>query len=307
MAYSLPKLITEKMTLSLHGDEFSDSCHKHHIEGVLYYFYDDFKSNESFKNVWIQNWHRNDLALKTLVDMLDLSTLQFSPVLLKGAALLGEVYEDMGSRFMSDIDLLIHPTDFVEVEKQLVKSGFKLINSKKWKANNFKSEWSIHIGETEICFELHSKLYYHCDNEYESFEKEASHLDGYLRLGKLDQFIHLSTHYAFQHTFQSLYWGFDLFFFSQKYLETLEKSKLLIRAKEFKVLNSTLFCLGVLNDHFNVHIDIHKEHLTSKKIDADFLWSEERRSFEYLKVKHQTKDSFIQALEYDLLHFFSRF
>jgi hypothetical protein len=297
MAYSIPKLISDKKDQS----DFKDLCFKHHIEGLLFSFYPEFKQVPEFKEAWLKNWHRNLLTQESLSNTIDTSRLHYSPVLLKGAALIGLIYEDVGSRFMSDVDLLVHPDDFILLENMLLADKFNRIDSRKWKANNFKSEWSKTIDGTEICIELHSKLYYHSENSYESFNLEDSHIDGFKRLCAVDQFVHLSTHYGFQHTFQKVYWAFDLYFFGSKYKADLPLDQLVSRSKEFKVYKSLTLCLGLLKNHFGLETGV-----VDELISNDFLWTEERRSFEYLKIKHLTKDSIFQALEYDLLHFFSR-
>jgi hypothetical protein len=299
MAYSIPTLIADKKD----HKTFNDLCFKHHIEGLLFSFYDEFKAQGEFKAAWIKNWHRNQLSQNKILEVIDTDCLNFPPVLLKGAALLGLIYEDIGARFMSDIDLLIHHDDFTLVEQMLTTAGFSKIKSNKWKANNFKSEWSLVVDGTELCIELHSKLYYHVDNSYEFFELEDSHIEGFKRLSLIDQFLHLCAHYGFQHTFQKVYWGFDLYFFGVKFKGSLDIDLLIARSKKLKILKSLRMCLGVLDNHFGLTLSLNKDDL----VTADFLWSEERRSFEYFKVKHLTKDSIFQALEYDLLHFFSRF
>ena len=299
MAYSTPQIISDYKAL---GD-FENLCSRHHIEGLLYSFYDEFRGSSQFKSVWLKNWHRNDLAQKVLIESVQVNELQHKIVLLKGFALLGQVYLDSGSRFMSDVDLLVHPCDFTKLEKMLIEYGFLRVESKKWKANSFKSEWSIVIDGTEVCIELHSKLYFHVSNRFEDFNFEESHIQGFWRLSSIDQLIHLSTHYAFQHTFQSLYWAFDFYFYFLHIQDDLDMKLLSQRALRFKVSRSLDYCLSLLVDHFQLKIELDQK----LSLSSDFLWSEERRSFEYLKIKHLTKDSLIQALEYDFLHFFSRF
>jgi len=299
MALLLPKLISQQ----IHNSEFIQLCSAHHIEGLLYSFYPEFKENKSFKDVWIQNWHRNELAVKTLQDVFKSIKLKNAPVLLKGSALLGSIYKDIGSRFMSDIDLLIHPDDFSKVEHSLKNCGYRRIESTKWKANNFKSEWALVIEGTEVCIELHSKLYYHAKNSYEDFIFEKSHIDGFLKLAKIDQFIHLSTHYVFQHTFQKIYWAFDLYFYATEFITLEDIPALMERSKLFKVTKSTQCSFEIINKFFGTNFPV-KSRL---KITHDFLWSTNRSSLEYFKIKHQTKDSLLTAIEYDFLNLFSRF
>jgi len=300
MYTSLPKLITEFSS----REDFQQLCEKHHIEGLLFFFYRDFNSNADFKSVWLKNWHRNDLYINELKEICVDFNGQFPLISLKGASLLESLYKDLGSRFMSDVDLLVHPDDIQSLETLLKAKDFTLINSTKWKANNFKSEWTKTIDGTEICVELHSKLYYHCANNYTDFVTTKSNIPNLRRLSHIDEFVHLAGHYVHQHTFQKNYWLFDLYLYAKVILVESDEAELLARAKKYKLEKSLFYVFSLFESAFGEKIFSYS---AKYKIPTAFLWSDDRSSFEYFKFKHLAKDSIITALEYDIRLLISKF
>lgn len=285
-----------------HHSDFDELCAKHHIQGILYYFYNEFRQNQTFKADWLKNWRRNELYQKVLSDIGEKTKeLAIPLVTLKGMSLLDTIYTDLGSRFMSDIDLLLPLDKFEQMEQILIEDGYGKNSITKWEANYFKGEYSKFIDEEEVCIELHSKLYYHCKNDFEDFSLVTSSIKNIKKLELHEQLIHLCTHAGFQHTFLNLYWLFDIAFLIERERSNIDASKLLKLATKYKVKNSLTMALQIVRDYFGVEFG---EFLKPKaKISADFLWSDNRRSVEYLKVKHLTKDSLLEALKYDINYF----
>src|SRR5580700_3596431 len=71
-------------------------------------------------------WFRNQQLLAEVRKFVELCQEQRVPViLLKGLALLIDVYGDIGARFVADGDLLIDPKDFPKVFSHLERNGWK--------------------------------------------------------------------------------------------------------------------------------------------------------------------------------------
>jgi hypothetical protein len=71
-------------------------------------------------------WFRNQQLLAEVRKFVELCQEQSVPViLLKGLALLIDVYGDIGARFVADGDLLIDPKDFPKVFSHLERNGWK--------------------------------------------------------------------------------------------------------------------------------------------------------------------------------------
>ncbi len=70
-----------------------------------------------FHNITIQNF------LKDFSNTLSQNSLKV--IVLKGAALLGDVYKDVAIRSMEDIDLLVKPKDLYKLKEVLRENGFK--------------------------------------------------------------------------------------------------------------------------------------------------------------------------------------
>jgi len=103
---------------------------------LLYLRLKDFDINDeiigrikgTYKLVWVKN-QRLLSTTQSVVSMLENHDIKV--LLLKGIPLLIDVYKDTGSRFLSDVDIFIHPND--------IKKAIKVMNQHGWiyKTNQF--------------------------------------------------------------------------------------------------------------------------------------------------------------------------
>jgi len=296
MKKELPILVNYKKK----HERFSQLCHEHHINGLLYYHYAEFRKESALKNHWLQQWHRNEVLedqLKNLSTLLEKENIK--PTLLKGLSLLGTIYQDYGSRFMSDIDLLCSKQEKEKIESSLIELGYQLLQTERWSANSHKSEWNKQQNGIEITIELHTKLYYHVELNTKT-ETIGSHLPGYTRLGLEDELIFLCTHYAFQHTYLKNFWLYDIYFFIQKYHQDIDWKVIEKKSKYYQVKKATFSCLYLVEREFDIQTLKHRNNLLELLLTKNFLWSNNRRNLHYLIIKHLVKDSFIKALGYDI-------
>ncbi len=256
----------------------------------------------------IKDYAVQDYKKQWLLNQSYLQEIQsFSPpreaTLLKGGHLLSKgIYPHIGERFMGDIDLLIKKEDLSSWQTFLENHGYKNITKDSWEANQFKSMFLKEIDGLELVIELHTRLFF---QEGTHFEWNIKKENPYSFLSSEDLFIHLSGHLAYQHTFISLHWLYDLFLLVKH--QPLNWDLIFQRAKKAKVYQSCHLVLWCLREHFQLDdlpkpdfspmMKIIVKNLLTKK----FLCEPTKSTLNYQMVKHITKDQLSDALIYDLL------
>lgn len=300
--------IVEKLRIQ---ENMLDLLNEHHIVGLFFSHY----SNPSCQKIYIEHykkqWIHNHMILEELTAISTSAfALETSATILKGSHLLLDLYKDIGSRFLSDIDLLISPKDQFLWETALSKLGYEATTGKTFYGNNYKLEWSKTIGEVEINVELHTKLFFHLEVVNWQLEKTS-----FLNLTKLKQedlYIHLCGHLASQHNFIKLYWLFDIFLYHQKFADQMDWSSLKLKSKNHGLFRSVQMCIWILGHHFEMKLeknivelfDLNKKQWWKKLLTVDFLMYPFSNKYHYFLLKHATKDRLTTALRYDLTWFF---
>lgn len=272
---------------------------ENHMGGVLYNFFE----KREFKSIWKRQWFHNDL-LKSEFERLGpiFKEKSIRPVVVKGVALLYGPYSDMGSRNMSDCDLLVSPSEFLDVCDLLVCEGYQIMKTSKWFANDFKCELSKVVNGREINFEIHSKLLFHHDYENWNKTKLTEHYD---TLGNEDHLIYMCAHLAFSHSFLKLYWLFDIYLIALR--ENLTYEKLKKRAMELRVLNSLKMCFFCLNKFFFIEkVLTPSSKIYDRLFTLEFLWSAKQSGLSYFLIKHLSKDSLLMSFKYDVFWFLNK-
>jgi hypothetical protein len=306
MELQLP--IVDKM---LKQNNCLDLLREHHVAGLFYNHFPDpllpFDCLEQYKRQWIHN----QIIMEVLESINTQAKLfKTNATILKGSHLLFDLYPDLGSRFLSDIDLLISKEDIEKWKLILTELNYKVIIQKTFHGNNFKEEWCKKIGDVEINIELHTKLFFHL--EHESWQVECTPFSNIMKLRNEDFFIHLCGHLAFQHNFLKLYWLFDIYFFYKKYFNQMDWEYIKLKSTRTGLYRSVEMCLWIIKKYFAVTFDenieklfeINKKRWWNKLLTLDFLLYPLARKRRYFLLKHATKDQLTAALVYDLTWFF---
>lgn len=264
----------------------------HGLMGFSYCFSQLLRPTSNAKTIYLRQWQRNLTALKELdrlYEGLD------RPVVLKGAGLLKSLYADnLGARFMSDIDLLVAPERFEYVGKQLIDQGFEKLQLNKWYGDNFKQEYVKDVDGSQVVIELHHQLFYTAPNiEYKT-------QDSFYKMLEVNaQWVHLIGHYSMQHTMQKLYWLMDIVLYYEKYKQEIDFNYCESLAKAWGVFRGYSYTMVVLKRYFALDVlvsQIKGEGL----IDVNFLVQDDRRTFKYLILKQLMKDNIQTILRYNL-------
>jgi hypothetical protein len=287
----------------LKQNDFESILRTHCLEGYAY-----SKLNmDIFKKTWQAQIIHNTIKfeeINRLAQMFD--SINTNPILLKGMSITKDIFEDLGQRSMSDIDILIKPCELDPIEKILVSEGYKTIHASKWRANNFKTVFQKKVDLSFVVIEVHTKILYTFDFQDTSLRKYCK---TYRKLSVSDEFFHLIAHLSFQHTFLYLHWMLDLELYYKKFSEQIDWERVFFLAKQHHCLVSvaaTLFCLEkyceiVLPSKVQDFIAKNLSEKLSSKLNFEFLCYPHQKKLQYYYIKHLLKDSFLQSFEYNLL------
>lgn len=277
---------------------------EHHIEGIIYH---QFKNNNpKFQDQYKKQWVHNQILQDELHSIsLKLQGTPLTATLLKGAHLLQDLYPDLGSRFLSDIDLLIEEKDYLYWEKTLQDFGYKHLSLATFSGNNYKFQWSKFREDIEINIELHTKLFFHLKKE--NWILKSSALLPFTKLSLEDTLIHLCGHLAFQHSFLKLYWLFDIYFYIDKFGDQINWDEVVYKSKNAHLYQSVLMCLWCMEKYFYLSPKIALTFNTAgpkwwqKFLTINFLLNPDKNKIDYFLIKHATKDYLWEAIWYDLI------
>ncbi|MBH48531.1 MAG: hypothetical protein CME71_10225 [Halobacteriovorax sp.] len=271
--------------------------------GLLGYAYECPQLRESVglgaaKTQFLKQWQQNQGYLSFLSHYgSELSQIDASITLLKGCALLSDVYKDSpGSRFMSDIDLLVDASNLSKLLAFFESVGLRPSDKSVWFGDRHKVELHGEFNGIQLTIELHTKLFFH----QEKFAvKTTKCFEFYQKLSTEYQLVHLIAHYCFQHTMLKLYWFVDIALFIEANKSTIDWKLVDSIARQWGVYQSLCYSLGAINQHWD---KIAPSYLGRFQflIDEEFLASNHQRSLKYLFLKNMFKDSWKLNLQYSL-------
>lgn len=252
--------------------------------------------SNDFKRQWLLN--------QAYLDELKELKIPCQAVLLKGIHLISEnIYPHLGMRFMGDVDILINKGDLDLCDFIFKKHGYRDITKGTWEANKFKKVYLKESHGLELVIELHTRLFYQEERGFKWESKPHPEFPDFELLTPEDLFIHLCGHLAYQHTFISLHWLYDIFLVVKHYQIDWEKVEL--RARQVHVLRSCQLILLLLKNYFGLKdlpdlgIPMPLSDFGTKLISKKFLSDPHSFPKRYWLIKHLTKDHMKDALIYD--------
>ncbi|MBT4762608.1 MAG: hypothetical protein HOO06_12985 [Bdellovibrionaceae bacterium] len=272
---------------------------RHHLEGLLYSRW----HQQDFKSFWMKNFYRNSQLQQFLMELDTDLSVDFQIFLIKGASLWKRLYENIGERFMSDIDVYVHKKNLLELSQKLKRIGFKEQSEKKWKANSFKTVFIKKNNNLEIVLEVHTQLFWTQSVSFLKGEK----LSKYTSFSKMDtnlEFLHLCTHLAFQHTYISLHWLYEIALYYDNYCEDIDLDAVKAMAIENQVFHSLQSVLWLLKHKFKFNIQLGEapnlNYLFEKIFTESFLSNPKSQKFKFICLKNLLKDRLRDNLSYNV-------
>lgn len=262
-------------------------------------------SNSITKDNWKKNWIINQVYLKEIQKMAnDFNQNNISVILLKGIYLIQTLYKDLGSRFMSDIDILVSEKQLEATNKVLLLNNYKLVEQEKWFADQFKHIYSKSIGNIEVTLEVHTRLYWDSSRfpDIKTLDQST-----YFSLTDEENFVHLCAHYGFAHTFSKLYWLIDIYEIVKNNRNDLNWDLVKDIALSDSKMNSVTqvlyildnFCELNLNEVIKEKFNLIKNQWWKKLFSEEQLTSDNHTNINFLCLKQFSKDNLKDAFKYN--------
>lgn len=171
-------------------------------------------------------------------------------IILKGMALLNDLYSDIGLRPMYDIDILIHKQDFSLVEQTLKKLGYQ--NSSFYPEDFHKDDMMVdmHWDLTSLVRVRSRQRVHHIDLKELWRDSRIIEIEreGVRILSLEDMLIGLSLHFSLHHGFNGLIWAVDIAELLKKYKKDLDWKKLTEKCYRFKVRKPVYYTLWYVKE-----------------------------------------------------------
>lgn len=255
--------------------------HQHGLGGLLFQTIQG-EAKYEFENCYLQQWHLNQCYQQEYLRVQEIAKkegIEFQGI--KGISLIENVYSDLGMRKMSDIDIL---TD----NFQKLSAVFENLGYLKLTFSKYKVVYSKLVDQNEIVFEIHGQLYPNENLIPECVNGILSHAE---------HFYFLIYHVSYQHTFIRLNWLVDLVHYQEKYPQDLNQIMMMARERGHEnAFNITFYFLQIF---FNFKVN-HQKFPFQDCFDQNFLVNPYEKKILYFLLKHLTKKSFKDSIQYNL-------
>ncbi|OFZ49693.1 MAG: hypothetical protein A2381_05680 [Bdellovibrionales bacterium RIFOXYB1_FULL_37_110] len=281
---------------------------EHFLEGLLFKYFPAIIPMERRKNyyrLWVARWNKIRLLENELLSwQAEIKAQDLQVVLLKGMALVHTLYPDLGSRYMSDLDLLIGPNSLPDLERILINHGYHPVKDSKWKANRHKMTYEKQSPDAILIIEVHSRLFFHVD--LVTTDLLPWIYSPYKILNIEMNLLHMIGHVAFSHTFIKFFWLIDIYRFISLNEQNINWNYFFKLIEKYRLKNSYAMVFFILKHFFKYQIAHEKTSLTWFKktiyqhlLTFSFLMENQNLKIRYILIKHLTKDHLWTAIKYD--------
>lgn len=213
-------------------------------------------------------------------------------IFLKGITLINDIYVDLGSRVMSDIDCYVARIKYEDLDHLLIPLGYHPNTEAKWLGNAHKREYIKSTDLGEVCIEFHNKLFWHRDDPKLTFRQH-----GLYGLGLEEKLVYLCGHYAFLHSCQKLYWLWDIYLFLRCYQDQLDPQKVSYLMDYFGFKKSFSFICEQLRVGFDFQCTLNHKH-SPVRVRKEHYFSDRQNTWPYLQLKFALKDKLSDNVRY---------
>ena len=262
-------------------------------------------NRKQYHTLWLCRWHKIKAFENELLSLQDeIKSKNINIVLLKGMSFVHSLYPDLGSRYMSDIDLLVDEKSLNDLEIILISHGYHIVADSKWRANNFKKTFEKPHLETNLVIEAHTRLFFHISLPL--VETLPWIHSPYKILSPEISLVHLVGHLAFSHTFIKFFWMIDIFKFISHHEKVIKWDYFFELIRKYHLQNSCNIVFFILNRYFEYHnpacirpLTFLKKMIYKRLITFSFLMKNQNLKIRYFLIKHLTKDSYTEYIKYD--------
>lgn len=198
-------------------------------------------------------------ALQSIACLFSDNNIDF--LVLKGAALLPDVYKENGIRYFSDIDILIKDEDMDRASSLLMKNAYYLFDEdeisdyRSQRVYSSSQETFIDIHTGLIGRKLHNKFLGIDPGEIWNNRRYVDHEDTHIpAMGITDTLLYLCLHLSMHHSFAGLRWFIDINEFINAHRSDMDWDDVLSKAQKYKVRRPLYHVLSITRDLFDVDI-----------------------------------------------------
>ena len=282
---------------------------EHCLEGLLFKYFPELippEKRNPYYLKWVSRWNKVRLLENELLSWQD-EIIQngIQIVLLKGISLVHSLYPDFGSRYMSDMDVLIEKKSLTALERILTNHGYQPVKESKWEANDHKITYEKTSSDANLIIEVHFQLFYHVDHPVSDFLPWIH--PPYKILNSEMNLLHLIGHIAFSHTFIKFLWMIDIYRFISLNEKIINWNYFFELVNKHQLKNSCDMVFFILDNFFKYQVldganalSRFKKTIYRQLITFPFLMANQNFKIQYLLVKHLTKDHPWTAIKYDV-------
>lgn len=282
-----------------------DFLERHHLYGHAYRRTQD----KVYYPYWKSQLTRNSFA-KTELETIgqDIQREGIQVYLLKGYSLMGEIYQDWGERFVSDIDLLVSYDELWKLTDILKMYGYSKKKEAKWLGNRHQHIYVKKTEDLSLTIEVSTQLFWHTSLNIKENSMD-SQVIGFKRLSLENQLIHLCGALGFQNAYSKLFWLMDIFKFVERYKSKINWQTFwqnAERANLYKACFFTLFLCQKLG--LNIQTIIYRAKkkkkvsifFLKKVVDYSYLYNPESHQLRGFIVRWLIKDSMLDNVRYGM-------
>jgi len=224
------------------------------------------------------------------------------PVRLKGASLIPRIYPDLGSRHLSDVDLLFDEAELLKAQEILIKRDYQADPVLDFVGSRNRQAWVMsHPSGIEIGMDLHTRINWRPTTGL--LLRIVEDPGGFLRLDDKTEFLHLILNWIEQDTCVSFNKMMDIYFYFCSTAQIENWPAWLEEMRGYGFGRSTRLAFIILQEVFGsaetVTPDSKSELWARELIRTGWLQDPQRDALKYFGFKHLTKP-LVQSLIYDL-------
>ena len=274
----------------------SDFLERHDLYGYAYRRTQD----KAYYPYWKTQHNRNTAIrseLKKLGEKLEVEPFQV--IVLKGASLIGDLYQDWGERFVADVELLISYNDLWKFTDILKSDGYRPVSKLgQTSKHRHTHRFAKRSNDIQINIDVHTELFWHSRLNFDQ-QAQPFQIKGFFQLNPEIQLVHLCGSLSHEDQFASLSSLMDIYKYVERYKGRIDWPLFWKQAQKAKLFTSAFFSL-FLCQKLGLKVQLILYKAPKKQLfNLYFLKKLVDYSFLYAPTKYPTRQRLISWLLHD--------